>query len=151
MADDKGDRQGSAAPKLYFPVQLGDDDAVKFQEVIGFDADGKPIEYRHGNSPVFYPIKMPGLGRVGNVILRKGILAKDAKVWGWHDEIEMNTIKQRTVVINFPGEAGAAGMVWTLGNAWPTKIIGADLKSGGNEVAVESVEVAFATMTVQAA
>jgi pyruvate dehydrogenase E2 component (dihydrolipoamide acetyltransferase) len=26
----------------------------------------QPIEYRHGDSPAFYPIKMPGLGRVGN-------------------------------------------------------------------------------------
>jgi phage tail-like protein len=39
----------------------------------------------------------------------------------------------------------------SLGNAWPTKITGADLKSDANEVAVESVELAFETMTLKAA
>jgi phage tail-like protein len=41
-------------------------------------------------------------------------------------------------------------MVWTLNNAWPTKITGTNLKSEGNEVAVESIELAFETLTVSA-
>jgi phage tail-like protein len=149
MADDK---QGSTwpAPKFYFSVQFGDETDVKFSEVIGLDADTKPIEYRHGNSPVFYPIKMPGLGRVGNVTLRKGIFVKDSKFWPWFSEIKMNTISRRTVVINLLDETGAPKMVWTLHNAWPTKVTGTDLKSEGNEVAVESVEIAFETMEVKA-
>jgi phage tail-like protein len=36
-------------------------------------------------------------------------------------------------------------MVWTLNNAWPTKITGTDLKSE-NEIAVESVEMAYETL-----
>ena len=51
----------------------------------------------------------------------------------------MNTIKRRTVVINLLDETGAPKMTWTLNNAWPTKITGTDLKSDGNEVAVEAV------------
>ena len=41
------------------------------------------IDYRRGNSPVFYPIKMPGLGKVGNVTMRKGIFTNDQKFWTW--------------------------------------------------------------------
>jgi phage tail-like protein len=87
MADD-GTKQDTTwpLPKFYFLVRLGDDEA-RFQEVAGLDADAKPIEFRHGNSPSFYPIKMPGLGKVGNVVLRKGIFAKDAKLWNWFSEI----------------------------------------------------------------
>jgi phage tail-like protein len=33
-----------------------------------------------------------------------------------------------------------------LNNAWPTKITGTDLKSNGNEVAVESIDVTFETL-----
>lgn len=137
-------------PKFYFSVQLGDDTSVSFQEVTGLESETKPIEYRHGNSPVFYPIKMPGLGRVGNVTMRKGIFVNDSRFWNWYNEIKLNTIKRRTVVINLLDETGTPKMVWTLNNAWPTKITGTDLKSEGNEVAVESVEVAFETMVVSA-
>jgi phage tail-like protein len=151
MADD-GTKQGTPwpLPKFYFAVRLGDDEA-KFQEVAGLDADAKPIEYRHGNSPSFYPIKMPGLGKVGNVVLRKGIFARDATLWKWFSEIEMNTIARRTVVINLLDENREPKMTWTLHNAWPTKITGADLKSDGGEVAVESIELAFETMDVKTA
>jgi phage tail-like protein len=137
-------------PKFYFSVQLGDDTEIKFQEVAGLDTETQPIEYRHGNSPVFSPIKMPGLGRVGNVTLRKGIFTNDQKFWDWYSEIKMNAIKRRTVVINLLDESGAPKMVWTLNNAWPTKVTGTDLKSDGSEVAVESIEIAFEALTVAA-
>jgi phage tail-like protein len=137
-------------PKFYFSVVLGDDKAVSFQEVDGLDSETQAIEYRHGNSNVFYPIKMPGLGRVGNVTMRKGIFVSDSKLWDWYNEIKLNTIKRRTVVISLLDETGTPKRTWTLNNAWPTKITGTDLKSEGNEVAVESVEVAYETLTVAA-
>ncbi len=137
-------------PKFYFSVQLGDDMSVSFQEVSGLESETRPIEYRHGNSPIFYPIKMPGLGKVGNVTLRKGIFVADSKLWTWYSEIKLNTIKRRTVVISLLDETGSPKMVWTLNNAFPTKITGADLRSTGNEVAVETVEIAYETLTVSA-
>jgi len=39
-------------------------------------------------------------------------------------------------------------MVWSLTNAGPTKITGTDLKSDGNEVAVETIEIAHEGLTV---
>lgn len=135
-------------PKFYFTVKLGDDAKVNFQECDGLDSETQVIEYRHGNSPIFYPIKMPGLGRVGNVTLRKGIFVNDAQFWDWYNEIKMNTIARRTVVISLLDETGTPKRTWTLNNAWPTKITGTDLKSEGNEVAVESVEIAYETLVV---
>ncbi len=135
-------------PKFYFSVQLGEDSSVTFSEVNGLETETKTIEYRHGNNPIFYPIKMPGLGRVGNVTMRKGIFVNDNKFWDWYNEIKMNTIARRTVVINLLDETGAPKMTWTLNNAWPTKITGTDLKSEGNEVAIEALEVAFETLTI---
>lgn len=134
-------------PKFYFSVKFGDGDIASFQEVSGLDSEDRPIEYRHGDSPIFYPIKMPGLGRVGNVTLRKGIFKKDARFWTWYDEIKMNTIKRRTVVISLLDESGNPKMVWTLNNAFPTKITGTDLNSTGNEVFVETLELANETVT----
>ena len=137
-------------PKFYFSVVLGDNAAASFQEVTGLDSETQTIEYRHGNSPSFYPIKMPGLGKVGNVTLRKGIFVNDNSFWNWYSQIKMNTIARQTVVISLLDETGAPKMVWTLNNAWPTKITGTDLKSEGNEVAIETLEIAYETLVVSA-
>jgi phage tail-like protein len=137
-------------PKFYFAVQLGDD-KVAFQEVSGLQVESKAIEYRHGNSKIFAPIKMPGMTSVGNVTLKKGIFVKDAKLFEWFSEIKMNLIKRRTVVISLLDETGDSKITWTLNNAFPTKIQGTDLKSTGNEVAVETIELAFETLNVKAA
>ena len=137
-------------PKFYFSVLIGDNIRASFQEVSGIESQAQVIEYRHGDSPIFSPIKMPGLGRVGHVTLRKGICVGDATLWNWFNEIHLNTIARRTVVINLLDETGAPKMVWTLNNAWPTKLTGADLKSDGNEVAVESLEIAYETLVISA-
>ena len=101
-------------PKFYFSVKLGEDDSVSFQEVDGLESETQVIEYRHGNSPICYPIKMPGLSRVGNVTMRKGIFVNDEKFWDWYNEIKLNTIARCTVVINLLDETGSPKMTWTL-------------------------------------
>ncbi|MEX1361917.1 MAG: phage tail protein [Nannocystaceae bacterium] len=137
-------------PRFRFSVQLGDDTSASFAEVSGLETETQVIEYRHGDSPVFSPIKMPGLARVGNATLRRGIFVNDQKFWDWYDEIKMNTIQRRTVVIHLLDDDGNPKRSWTLNNAWPTKLTGTDLGSEANEVAVESLEIAFETLEVSA-
>lgn len=135
-------------PKFYFTVVVKDLDAATFQEVSGLDVEAQMIEYRHGNSPDFSTIKMPGIKKYGNITLKKGIFKGDNKFWDWFNKIKMNTIERQAVTISLLDEAGSATMVWTLKNAWPTKITGTDLKSDGNEVAVETLEIAHEGLTI---
>jgi phage tail-like protein len=137
-------------PKFYFSVEFGDGSVASFQEVSGLDMETRPIEYRHGNNPVFYPIKMPGLGRVGNVTMRKGIFINDNKFFDLLNEIKLNATNRQTIIVKLLDETGAPTMTWTLNNAWPIKVTGTDLKSEGNEVAIESIEIAYETLTVSA-
>lgn len=146
MAGDKQDNVWPL-PKFYFQVKLGDKE-VPFQEVSGLDIEAQIIEYRHGNSKEFSTIKMPGIKKTGNVTLKKGVFVKDNGFWDWFNKIKMNTIERQTVVISLLDEAGKPTMVWTLNNAWPTKITGTDMKSDGNEVAVETIEVAHEGLTI---
>lgn len=149
MADD-GSAQSKTAwplPKFYFHVSWGDQ-VMSFQEVSGLDLEAQPIEYRHGDSKEFSTIKMPGIKKTGNVTMKKGVFKSDNKFWDWFNQIKMNTIKRVPVTISLLDESGAATVTWTLANAWPTKITGTDLKSEGNEVAVESIEIAHEGLTV---
>lgn len=149
MADD-GSAQSTTVwplPKFHFMVKIGDMQ-VPFREVSGLNVESTPIEYRHGDSPNFSAIKMPGIKKFGNVTLKKGVFKSDNKFWDWFNKIKLNTIERKTVTIQLLDEAGGATMVWTLTNAFPSKITGTDLKSDGNEVAVETVEVAHEGLTV---
>lgn len=149
MADD-GSAQSTTVwplPKFHFEVKW-DANVMSFQEVSGLDVQSEEIKYRHGDSKDFSVIKMPGLKKVGNVTMKKGIFKADNKFWVWFNDIKMNTIKRVPVTISLLDEAGAPTMVWTLANAWPTKITGTDLKAEGNEVAVESIEIVHEGLTI---
>lgn len=149
MADD-GSSQSTTVwpmPKFYFQVKW-DSQVMSFQEVSGLDIQSEEIKYRHGDSPEFSVIKMPGMKKIGNITMKKGIFKGDNKFWDWFKQIKMNTIKRLPVTISLLDEGGKATMVWTLTNAWPTKITGTDLKSEGNEVAIESMEIVHEGITI---
>lgn len=135
-------------PKFYFMVDWGSTTNIPFQEVSGLNIESQSIEYRHGNSPVFSEINMPGIVKNSNVTMKKGVFANDNNFWDWYAKIKMNTIERQNVVIKLLDEAGNPTMTWTLLNAWPTKISSTDLKSNANEVAVESIEVMHEGLTI---
>lgn len=150
MADD-GSKQGSTwpMPKFRFEVDLGTElKGVAFQEVSGMDVETQIIEYRQSNSPLFSTEKMPGISKYGNITMKRGIFVNDNTFWNWHAEIKMNTIKRRTILIKLLDEGGKVTMQWTLNNAWPTKITSTDLKSDGNEVAIDTIEIAHEQLTI---
>jgi phage tail-like protein len=149
MAEDGSTQSKSVwpLPKFYFQVKW-DNNVVSFQEVSGLDIEAQPIEYRHGDSPQFSTIKMPGIVKSGNITLKKGVFKSDNKFWDWFSQIKMNTIKRLPLTISLLDESGEPTMVWTVANAWPTKITGTDMKSDSNEVAVESIEIAHEGITI---
>jgi phage tail-like protein len=135
-------------PKFYFVVDWGDTKDIPFQEVSGLDIEAHIIEYRHGNSPVFSEINMPGIVKNSNVTLRKGVFVKDNAFWDWFMKIKMNTIERQNVVIKLLDEGGNPTMTWTLNNAWPVEITSTDLNAEGSEVAIESIEIAHEGLTI---
>ena len=144
MAADDGSSQSQAIwPLVKFSFQVKwDDKELIFQEVTGLSSETQVIEYRGGNSKVFSTVKMPGLQKFGNVTLKKGIFKGDKDLWDKYELIKMNTIKRSTITISLLDESNAVAMTWTLDKAFPAKITVTDMKSDGNEVAVETMELA---------
>ncbi|RCS59915.1 phage tail protein [Parvibium lacunae] len=150
MADDESNA-GSIwpLPKFRFSVDFGTElTNIGFQEVSGMDKEVQVIEYRASNNPLFSTIKMPGIVKHGNVTMKRGIFVGDMTFWNWINQIKMNTIARRTVIIRLLDENNQVTMQWTLSNAWPTKITSTDLKSEGNEVAVDSIEIAYESLQI---
>ncbi len=149
---DTGKQENSTwpMPKFYFSVTWGDT-KIAFSEVSGLDVEAQIIEYRHGDSTGFHPLKMPGLQKVGNVTMKKGVFVGDNKYYDWFKQIQLNTIKEGriTITIQLLNEKNAPTMTWELGNCWPTKITSTDLKSDGNEAAIETLEIAYETLEIK--
>ena len=150
MADD-GSAQTTAIwplPKFHFQVKW-DDTELAFQEVSGLDIESEPLEYRAGNNPVFSKIQMPGMIKYSNITMKKGVFVKDNALFDWFAEIKMNVIKRKAITISLLDEAQAPTMVWKVQNAFPIKVTGTDLKAEGNEVAVESIEIAHEGFVIE--
>lgn len=135
-------------PKFHFLVKWGKEQ-LSFREVSGLNVETTPIEYRAGDSKEFAVVKMPGLIKVGNVSMKKGVFKSDNKFWDWFKEIKMNTIERKTVTISLLDEEGKPTMTWTLNNAFPIKITATDLKADGNEAAIESIDIAYEGLKIE--
>jgi phage tail-like protein len=119
-------------PKFHFKVEIDG----------GFEGSFQEVEYRHGDSPEFSTIKMPGLRKSSDISLKKGTFTGDIEFFTWFNEIQMNTIERKTVTIMLLNEKGEAEIIWTLTNAFPMKVVGTDLNSSSSEVAVEELVLA---------
>ena len=138
-------------PKFWFSVKWEDmEEDMTFQEITGLGAESNTIEYRAGNSPVFSSIK-PDVSKLGNVIMRHGVIMNDNAFWNWYSQIQLNTTRRQTVTIKLMDETDAPQMMWTLSNAWPSKITGTDLKSDINKVMIANIEVVHEGLTISKA
>ena len=133
-------------PKFYFSVDIGDMQDIPFQEVSGLDVETEVIEYRHGNSPNFGTIKMPGLMKFGDVTLKKGVFADDNQFFDWISQISLNTYARLTVVIRLLDETATERMTWTLSNAFPQKVTPTDMNSQSSEAGIETIVFAHEGM-----
>ena len=130
-------------PTFRFEVDFNDQlKGVPFQEITGLDSEPQVIEYRHPESPLFPAVNMPGITKCRNITFKRGSFENNDIMWNWMNQVKMNMIVTYSIIVRLLDESGHTTMQWTLINAWPTKITSTDLKSDGNEVAVDTVEVA---------
>lgn len=134
--------------KFHFSVEWGGA-RIGFTEVSGLDVQIDPIEYREGASPEYAKIKMPGMHKFSNITLKRGTFKGDNDFYKWLSEIQLNKITRRDVTIKLLDEQHQPIVVWKVMNAFPIKVQSTDLKADGNEVAIETLELAHEGLTIQ--
>ena len=115
----------------------------------GLTIENQPIEYRDGLSPQYSSIKMAGIPKYSNITLKRGIIAHDSEFFAWVNATALNKPDRRDLVISLLNEEHVPVMTWKVKNAWATKIQSTDLKADGNEVAIETIELAHEGLTIQ--
>ncbi|MEN8228466.1 MAG: phage tail protein [Bacteroidota bacterium] len=135
-------------PKFHFQVEWGGS-KIGFTEVSGLDVESEVIEYRDGASPEYVKTKMPGMQKYSNITMKRGTFQGDNEYYDWWNTVALNTIERRDITISLLNESHEPVVVWKVKNAWPAKVQSTDLKSDGNETAIESVEIAHEGLTIQ--
>ncbi|GAA0875707.1 phage tail protein [Wandonia haliotis] len=134
---------------FHFQVEWGGS-RVGFTEVSGLDIEIQPIDYREGSYKSYQVTKMPGIPQFTNINLKRGILKGDDEFHQWLATIRLNQVERRDVTISLLNENHEPLMVWTVFNAWPSKVTGPGLNSTSNEVAIEEIELSHEGLTVEA-
>ena len=128
-------------PIFHFQVEWGGT-SLGFTEVSGLDVETEVIEYRPGNSLNITPGKMSGMLKYSNITLKRGVFKGDNEFFEWIKSAKVGTVERRDLTISLLNEEHEPVVTWSVRNAFPAKIQSPELKSDGNEVAIESIELA---------
>ena len=135
-------------PVFHFQVEWGGT-TIGFSEVSGLSVEVQPIEYRDGASPQYSVVKMPGIPKFSNITLKRGVVAADNEFFAWLNTTKLNTVERRDLIISLLNEEHEPTISWKVINAFPVKVEGPGLKSTGNEVAIETLELAHEGLSVE--
>lgn len=111
-----------------------------FSDVSGLGLEITMAEYRNGNERENHVRKVPGMHKVSDVTLKRGIV-NSGDLWEWIKQTRRSGPQaRRDVVITLRDEAGDNVQSWTLRNVVPMKYTGPTLAAkGGGDVAMEEL------------
>jgi phage tail-like protein len=117
-----------------------------FSEAAIPDTSQEPIEYREGNE-IPTVRKIPGLIKYGNLTLKWGI-TDSLELYEWRKLVEQGKMKdaRRNIAVILMDEEASPKSRWEFGQAWPTKYDAPDLNAKGNDIAIETLEIAHEGM-----
>jgi phage tail-like protein len=130
-----------------FLVEIDGISIAAFCEVSGLVSETEVIEYRNGSDKTSTVRKLPGLTKYANIVLKRGI-TQDNQLWNWRKAIEQGTIDRRAGAIVLLDDERNPVKRWRFTEGWIAKFDGPDLNAKGNDVAIETVEIAHEGLTI---
>lgn len=124
-----------------FQVDLGNGVAGGFSDVSGLVTEMTAAEYRNGNEAENHVRKIPGVHKVGDVTLKRGLIGSD-DLFGWIKQTRTDGYKaKRNVTIMLMDESRSGPVAtWKLRSVMPLKYTGPTLAGkGGGDVAMEEL------------
>lgn len=123
-----------------------------FSDVSGIGSEITIAEYRNGNEKENHVRKVPGIHKVTDVTLKRGIVNSE-DLWEWVKEVQRGgPTAQREVSITMRDEAGNDVQTWLLRGVVPMKYTGPTLAAkGGGDVAMEELTLSAEGLEMEAA
>jgi phage tail-like protein len=129
-----------------FAVEIDSIQNLYFQEVGGLDATIDIVEYREGGIPggLTGTHKFPGQTKHSNLSLKRGY-TDDSQLYKWFEDVMTGRTEniRRNISVKQIDMAGNEVFRWNLYNAFPVKYTAPAFNAKGNELSIETVEIAY--------
>ena len=135
-----------------FLVEIDGQEFGGFSDVSGLSSDITVAEYRNGNDRVNHVRKVPGMHKISDVTLKRGIV-NSTDLWAWVKQTRTASVgAQRAVTVTLLDEARNAVQRWLLRGVIPMKYSGPSLAAkGGGDVAMEELVLSAEDFEIEAA
>jgi phage tail-like protein len=109
-----------------------------FHECSGLESSIDVIEHREGGGPIR---KLPGLAKFPNIVLKRGV-TDNRELYDQHLSALDGRVQRKSGSIMLMDRANQEVARWDFQQAWPAKWVGPSLTAEGNDVAIETLELA---------
>jgi len=139
-----------------FLVDLGTGDtgSIKagFQEVSGLNIEVSSAEYRNGNEKVNHVRKINTMYKVGDITLKRG-MTSNLDLWNWFRLAAGNNQRGLLAqgVVLMKGADMTPVLRFSLTDCLPIKLKAAALNAKDGSIAIEELQIAYSSFTVQPA
>ena len=122
-----------------FLVELDGITRAGFHDVSGLESTINVHPYKEGGAD--FESKLPMRVTYANIVLKWG-LADDRELYDWHRQAELGNVQRKNGSVILRDRQGNEKVRWNFFAAWPTKYTGPTMNSEGNDVAIETLELA---------
>jgi phage tail-like protein len=139
-------RKDYPLPIYNYKVDIGST-TVAFSEVSGLDISFETITYNETQtaSGIAGPntMYMPSWQKPINITLKKGVVKAVSipVLYEWIKSTELNRIEKKDITVHLCDEKGESVIRWKVIDAFPTRLSAPDFNAGGNEAAIETMEL----------
>jgi len=131
----------------FFALEIGEVEVAHFQECSGIKSSAEVFEIQEGGRNGS-TLKRPGQSRFDNLILKYATSAS-LDLLAWRDEWLQERFVTRNGAVKIYDNRGEEVRRYTFTGAWPVSWEGPSLNSGSSDLAIETLEIAVETLTIQ--
>lgn len=125
--------------RIQFKVKI-DNLEFGFQEMNGL------VDQQNNSNQKTQNKSMPGIKKNSTATLKKGVFQGDKNTFDKFSNSLKSTPQKTTITISMLDETGKVVKNWTLTNAFTLKVVASTKKPSNNEIAIESMDIAFESL-----
>lgn len=125
---------------IRFAIEIGGEIVAWFTECSGLSVQRETESHEEGGTN-HYVHQLPSRIKYSNITLKRGISDQDETLWDWFQKglYDAKVDRKNVSVLLFSPDRTKAKR-WNLENAYPVKWGGPDFNTGGQAVAIETLE-----------
>ena len=128
------------SPVHRFRIEIDGVAQAEFSECTGLAVETEVLSFREGSERAVFR-KVPGLTKYSNLTLKRGF-TPNRDLWDWYRAVIDGKPDRRTVAIVLLNRTAQPVARWVAQRAWPCKWEGPAFDALGNDVAIETLELA---------